>query len=81
MNFLEKRILQEATVAPGIVLKVDSFLKHQVNAAGAAIVGIKKLCGGWLAYPQLWLLTGSLTVVEYMNRKTGKIRFKVEEYE
>ena len=33
MNFLEKRILEEATVAPGNVLKVDSFLDHQVDMA------------------------------------------------
>ena len=33
MNFLEKRILEEATVAPGNVLKVDSFLNHQVDMA------------------------------------------------
>ena len=31
MNFLEKRILEEAVVAPGNVLKVDSFLNHQVD--------------------------------------------------
>lgn len=33
MNFLQKRILEEATVAPGKVLKVDSFLNHQVDMA------------------------------------------------
>lgn len=31
MNFLEKRILEEAVVAPGNLLKVDSFLNHQVD--------------------------------------------------
>ena len=33
MNFMEKRILEEATVAPDGVLKMDSFLNHQVDMA------------------------------------------------
>lgn len=33
MNFLQKRILEEGVVAPGNVLKVDSFLNHQVDMA------------------------------------------------
>lgn len=39
MNFLEKRILEEATVAPGNVLKVDSFLDHQVDMTLCDAVG------------------------------------------
>lgn len=31
MNFLEERILQEGVVKPGNVLKVDSFLNHQMD--------------------------------------------------
>ena len=31
MNFLEKRILTDGTVKPGNVLKVDSFLNHQMD--------------------------------------------------
>ena len=31
MNFLEKRILQDGVVKPGNVLKVDSFLNHQMD--------------------------------------------------
>ena len=33
MNFLEERILQSGVVKPGNVLKVDSFLNHQVDVA------------------------------------------------
>ena len=33
MNFLEKRILEEGIVKPGNVLKVDSFLNHQMDIA------------------------------------------------
>lgn len=39
MNFLEKRILEEAVVAPGNVLKVDSFLNHQVDMALVEEIG------------------------------------------
>jgi xanthine phosphoribosyltransferase len=33
MNFLEARILKEGHVNPGGVLKVDSFLNHQIDVA------------------------------------------------
>lgn len=39
MNFLEKRILKEAVVDPGKVLKVDSFLNHQVDMALVEKIG------------------------------------------
>lgn len=33
MNFLEERILKDGVVKPGNVLKVDSFLNHQIDIA------------------------------------------------
>lgn len=33
MNFLEKRIIRDGIVKPGNVLKVDSFLNHQMDIA------------------------------------------------
>ena len=33
MNFLEERILADGVVKPGNVLKVDSFLNHQIDVA------------------------------------------------
>ena len=33
MNFLEERILKDGVVKPGNVLKVDSFLNHQMDVA------------------------------------------------
>ena len=33
MNFVEERILKEGIVKPGNVLKVDSFLNHQIDVA------------------------------------------------
>ena len=31
MNFLEERILQDGTIKPGNVLKVDNFINHQID--------------------------------------------------
>ena len=39
MNFLEQRILKEAVVDAGNVLKVDSFLNHQVDMALVEEIG------------------------------------------
>ena len=33
MNFVEERIRKEGTIKPGDVLKVDSFLNHQIDVA------------------------------------------------
>ena len=33
MNFLEEKILQDGVVKPGDVLKVDSFLNHQIDVS------------------------------------------------
>ena len=33
MNFLERRIIESGSVSPGNVLKVDSFLNHQLDMA------------------------------------------------
>ena len=34
MNFLEERIVKDGVVKEGNVLKVDSFLNHQMNVHG-----------------------------------------------
>ena len=39
MNFLEERILKEGVVKPGNVLKVDSFLNHQMDMALVEEIG------------------------------------------
>jgi xanthine phosphoribosyltransferase len=33
MNFMEERILEDGTIKPGNILKVDSFLNHQMDVA------------------------------------------------
>ena len=39
MNFLEERILKDGLVKPGNVLKVDSFLNHQMDIALLDMIG------------------------------------------
>ena len=41
MNFLEERILKDGVVKPGNVLKVDSFLNHQMDIALMDQVGLE----------------------------------------
>ena len=31
MNFLEEKILQDGVIKPGNILKIDSFLNHQID--------------------------------------------------
>ena len=31
MNFLEEKILSDATIKPGNILKIDNFLNHQID--------------------------------------------------
>ena len=33
MNFLEERIKKDGIIKPGNILKVDSFLNHQIDVA------------------------------------------------
>lgn len=39
MNFLEERILKDGVVKPGNVLKVDSFLNHQIDVELIDMIG------------------------------------------
>lgn len=39
MNFLQKRILQDGIVKPGNILKVDSFLNHQMDIGLLEAIG------------------------------------------
>ena len=43
MNFLEERILKDGVVTPGNVLKVDSFLNHQMDVGLLDEIG-KEIC-------------------------------------
>ena len=41
MNFLEQRIVKDGIVKPGNVLKVDSFLNHQMDIARMDQIGLE----------------------------------------
>ena len=41
MNFLEERIMRDGIVRPGNVLKVDSFLNHQMDTKLMEQIGIE----------------------------------------
>ena len=41
MNFLEERIVKDGVVKPGNVLKVDSFLNHQMDISLMEEIGRK----------------------------------------
>ena len=44
MNFLEERIMKDGIVKEGNVLKVDSFLNHQMDIALFDEMGETPLC-------------------------------------
>ena len=56
MNFLQERILREAVVKPGDVLKVDSFLNHQLDLALLDEMG-KEFCRRFEGRPITKVLT------------------------
>ncbi len=48
MNFLEKKILADGKVKPGDILKVDSFLNHQIDISIMRLIGYelkRRFCG------------------------------------
>lgn len=45
MNFLEERIVKDGVVRPGNVLKVDSFLNHQMDVSLLEEIGREFIAG------------------------------------
>lgn len=58
MNFLEERIMKEGVVKAGNILKVDSFLNHQMD-----ICLLDQMAEGRELNSQLAILKGSLNSV------------------
>ncbi len=56
MNFLQERILHEGVVKPGNVLKVDSFLNHQLDLGLLEEMG-KEFCRRFVDKPITKVLT------------------------
>ena len=40
-NLLQKKILTDGVIKPGNVLKVDSFLNHQIDVAFVSVLGLE----------------------------------------
>ena len=90
MNFLEERILKDGIVKPGNVLKVDSFLNHQMDIALLDEIGqeFKHRFGhknitnekgfriGGRVIRNLGHHLGSLAIVDAMDAETGAITFR-----
>ena len=60
MNFLEERIVKDGIVKPGNVLKVDSFLNHQMDIALLEEIGreFKRRFSGKISWR--WICSSSL---------------------
>ncbi len=84
MNFLEEKIISDGVIKEGNILKVDSFLNHQIDIdkqAGADVVGLGvaiekgQQMGGKLlreaGYHQ-----ESIAIIDDMDFKTQTIHFR-----
>lgn len=90
MNFLEERIVKDGIIKEGNVLKVDSFLNHQMdislfNQMGAEFkkrfegIGIaieKGFQNGGNIIRNLGYQLESLAIVDSMDAEKGTITFK-----
>ncbi len=73
MNFVEERILADGVVKPGNVLKVDSFLNHQMDIDFLEQVGqeIKRRFAGKPVTKVLTIETSGIAVACFVAREFG----------
>ena len=73
MNFLEEKILREGTVKPGNVLKVDSFLNHQIDVALMDEIGreFKRRFAGKPITKVLTIETSGIAIAYAVAREFG----------
>ena len=73
MNFLEERITKEGIVKPGNVLKVDSFLNHQMDVALIDAVGreFKRRFGDLKITKVLTIETSGIAIACSVAREYG----------
>ena len=69
MNFLEERIIKDGIVKPGNVLKVDSFLNHQMD------ISLMEQIGGQVIR-NLGIQLESLAIIDGMDAESGTITFR-----
>ena len=89
MNCLEKRILKDGVVKPGNVLKVDSFLNHQMDIGLMNEIGeefckrfsdakINKIL--WIAMIGSLLLTTAVLEIPFLATAFGFVPVGLTEY-
>ena len=73
MNFLEERIMKDGVVKPGNVLKVDSFLNHQMDIALLDKIGeeFKRRFGDKKVTKVLTIETSGIAVAYPVAREFG----------
>ena len=69
MNFLEERIVKDGKVKPNNVLKVDSFLNHQMD------ISLMEQIGGQVIR-NLGIQLESLAIIDGMDAESGTITFR-----
>ena len=73
MNFLEERILKDGVVKPGNVLKVDSFLNHQMDIALMEEIGreFKRRFAGKNITKVLTIEASGIGIATFVAREFG----------
>ena len=73
MNFLEERILKDGVVKPGNVLKVDSFLNHQMDIALMEEIGreFKRRFDGKPINKVLTIESSGIGIAAFVAREFG----------
>ena len=73
MNFLEERIVKDGVVKPGNVLKVDSFLNHQMDIALMEEIGreFKRRFDGKNITKVLTIETSGIGIAAFVAREFG----------
>ena len=76
MQLLEERILKDGIVKPGNVLKVDSFLNHQMDIAFINELG-KEFQRRFADAPITKILTIEASGIGTLNSQSGRTRRRV----
>jgi len=73
MNFLEERILKDGIVKPGNVLKVDSFLNHQMDVSLMEEIGreFKRRFAGKSVTKVLTIEASGIGIAAFVAREFG----------
>ena len=73
MNFLEERIVKDGIVKPGNVLKVDSFLNHQMDIALMEEIGreFKRRFGGKTVTKVLTIEASGIGIAAFVAKEFG----------